>query len=68
MEKKKYSRDAQTDAGETTLYVAAEASSKEVVHILLPLYDFEAATVRSRLELDAFHVAAKQGHTDELAF
>jgi hypothetical protein len=59
---------AQTDAGETALYVAAEAGSEEVVRLLLPLYDFEAATVRSRLDLDAFHVAAKQGHTGELAF
>ncbi|AQK74646.1 ankyrin repeat-containing protein [Zea mays] len=54
---------AQTDAGETALYVAAEAGSEETVSLLLPLYDLEAATVRSRLDLDAFHVAAKQGHT-----
>jgi len=59
---------AQTDAGETALYVAAEAGSEEVVRLLLPLYDFEAATVRSRLDLDAFHIAAKQGHTGELPF
>ena len=59
---------AQTDAGETALYIAAEAGSEEVVRLLLPLYDFEAATVRSRLDLDAFHVAAKQGHTGELPF
>lgn len=59
---------AQTDAGETALYVAAEAGSDEVVRLLLPLYDFEDATVRSRLDLDAFHVAAKQGHTGELPF
>ncbi|KAG8061262.1 hypothetical protein GUJ93_ZPchr0003g17411 [Zizania palustris] len=52
-----------TDAGETALYVAAEAGSEEVVRLLIPLYDFEAATIRSRLDLDAFHVAAKQGHT-----
>lgn len=57
---------AQTDAGETALYVAAEAGSEELVRLLLPLYDLEAATVRSRLDLDAFHVAAKQGHTGEL--
>lgn len=56
---------AQTDAGETALYVAAEAGSEELVRLLLPLYDFEAAAVRSRLDLDAFHVAAKQGHTGE---
>ncbi|KAG2661360.1 ankyrin repeat-containing protein At2g01680-like isoform X1 [Panicum virgatum] len=54
---------AQTDAGETALYVAAEAGSEELVRILLPLYDLKDASVRSRLDLDAFHVAAKQGHT-----
>ena len=58
---------AQTDAGETALYVAAEAGSEELVRILLPLYDLEDASVRSRLDLDAFHVAAKQGHTGEIA-
>jgi hypothetical protein len=58
---------AQTDAGETALYVAAEAGSEEIVRLLIPLYDLEAATVRSRLDLDAFHVAAKQGHTGERA-
>jgi ankyrin repeat protein len=58
---------AQTDAGETALYVAVEAGSEEVVRLLLPLYDLEAATVRSRLGLNAFHVAAKQGHTGELS-
>ncbi|KAI4964442.1 hypothetical protein ZWY2020_005799 [Hordeum vulgare] len=54
---------AQTDARESALYVAAEAVALEVVRLLLPLYDLEAATLRSRLDLDAFHVAAKQGHT-----
>jgi len=58
---------AQTDAGETALYVAAEAGSEELVRILLPLYDLKDASVRSRLDLDAFHVAAKQGHTGEIA-
>ncbi|VAI49154.1 unnamed protein product [Triticum turgidum subsp. durum] len=55
---------AQTDAGESALYVAAEAGALEVVRLLLPLYDLEAAKLRSRLDLDAFHVAAKQGHTE----
>jgi ankyrin repeat protein len=58
---------AQTDAGETALYVAAEAGSEELVRLLLPLYDFEGATVRSRLDLHAFHAAAKQGHAGELS-
>lgn len=57
----------QIDVGETVLYIVAEASCKQVVS-LLPLYNLEAATVRSRLNLDAFHVVAKQGHNGELPF
>jgi hypothetical protein len=55
---------AQTDAGETALYVAAEAGKEELVRLLLPLYDFDGATARSRLDL---HAAAKQGHAGELS-
>ncbi|TVU44392.1 hypothetical protein EJB05_03831, partial [Eragrostis curvula] len=47
------------------LYVAAEAGGEELVRILLPLYDFEGATVCSRLDLDTLHVAAKQGRNGE---
>ncbi|CAO1939983.1 unnamed protein product [Urochloa humidicola] len=54
---------AQTDFGETALYVAAETGSEEVVRLLLPIYDLESASVRTRLDLDAFHAAAKQGRT-----
>uniref|UniRef100_A0A804NYF5 Coatomer subunit beta'-3 n=1 Tax=Zea mays TaxID=4577 RepID=A0A804NYF5_MAIZE len=56
------------DVGETALYVAAEASCEEAVSLLLLLYDLETATVCSRHNLDALHVAAKQGHTGELPF
>jgi hypothetical protein len=59
---------AQMDVGETALYVAAEASCEEAVSLLLLLYDLETATVCSRHNLDALHVAAKQGHTGELPF
>ncbi|XP_037432667.1 ankyrin repeat-containing protein At2g01680-like [Triticum dicoccoides] len=55
-------------AEESALYIAAEADALEVVHLLLSLYDLEAAKLRSRLDLDAFHVAAKQGHTSEPLF
>nr|CAD1826749.1 unnamed protein product [Ananas comosus var. bracteatus] len=54
---------AQTEAGETALYIAAEGDMAELVRFFLPIYDYAAATVRSRLDLDAFHVAAKQGHS-----
>ncbi|XP_037441041.1 uncharacterized protein LOC119309025 [Triticum dicoccoides] len=47
-------------AEESALYVPVDA---EAVRLLLPLYDLEAAKLYSRLNLDAFHVAAKQGHT-----
>lgn len=57
----------QMDVGETALYVAAKASYEEAVSLLL-LYDLEAATVYSRHNLDAFHVATKQGHIGELPF
>jgi hypothetical protein len=43
-----------------------EANNEEVVRLLLLLHDFEATTIRSRLDLDAFHVTGKQGHTSEL--
>lgn len=59
---------AQMDVGETALYVTAEASCEEAVSLLLLLYDLETATVCSRHNLDALHVAAKQGHTGELPF
>ncbi|URE07664.1 Ankyrin repeat-containing protein [Musa troglodytarum] len=53
---------AQTEAGETALYIAAENNSEELFRYLLRFYDFEAAAIRSRVDLDAFHVAAKLGH------
>nr|XP_010910061.1 LOW QUALITY PROTEIN: ankyrin repeat-containing protein At2g01680 [Elaeis guineensis] len=53
---------AQTDAGETALYIAVENNYEELFRYLLPLCDFETATLRSRVDLNAFHVAAKQGH------
>ncbi|PKU87984.1 Ankyrin repeat-containing protein [Dendrobium catenatum] len=53
---------SQTDAGETALYIAAEQNLEEVVRYLVRFCDFETAKVRSRLDMDAFQVAAKQGH------
>lgn len=53
---------AQTEAGETALYIASEHNMEGVVRYIVTLCDFEAAKVRSRLDMDAFHVAAKQGH------
>ncbi|KAJ3694863.1 hypothetical protein LUZ60_000240 [Juncus effusus] len=53
---------AQADGGETALYIAAEGNMEDLFRCLLPLYSLETAAVRSRLDLDAFHVAAKHGH------
>lgn len=58
---------AQAEGGETALYIAAEGNMEEVFCYLLPFYTLETATIRSRLDLDAFHVAAKYGHTGNFA-
>lgn len=59
---------SQTEAGETALYIAAESNSAELFRYLLRFYDFDAVVIRSRVDLDAFHVAAKQGHTGDPPF
>jgi hypothetical protein len=53
----------QAEGGETALYMAAEGNMEELFCYLLPLYTLETASIRSRLDLDAFHVAAKCGRT-----
>ncbi|WOL10924.1 ankyrin repeat-containing protein [Canna indica] len=45
---------AQTEAGESTLYIAAKNNFEQLLHYLLPLYDFETATIWSRVDLDSF--------------
>ncbi|KAG1334178.1 putative Ankyrin repeat-containing protein [Cocos nucifera] len=59
---------AQTEAGETALYIAAENNYEELFRYVLPLCDFETATLRSRVDLNAFHVAAKQGHAEKIPY
>lgn len=58
---------AQAEGGETALYIAAEGNMEELFCYLLPFYTLETARIRSRLDLDAFHVAAKYGHTGNIA-
>ncbi|KAM0952784.1 putative ankyrin repeat-containing domain, PGG domain, ankyrin repeat-containing domain superfamily [Dioscorea sansibarensis] len=53
---------AQTEAGETALYIAAENNYVELVSYLVGFCDVEMAKMRSRLDLDALQVAAKHGH------
>ncbi|KAJ6832882.1 ankyrin repeat-containing protein [Iris pallida] len=53
---------ARTEAGDTALYLAAESNSEEVFGVLVRLCDLGAAAARSGKDMDALHVAAKQGH------
>ncbi|PQM42952.1 ankyrin repeat-containing protein [Prunus yedoensis var. nudiflora] len=52
----------QNDAGETALYVAAVNNLGEVFSYLLQFCNIEIAKIRSKLDMNAFHVAAKHGH------
>ncbi|KAK9276132.1 hypothetical protein L1049_005663 [Liquidambar formosana] len=52
----------QNDAGETVLYVAAENNLQEMFSYLLKYCDLQTAMIRSKSDMDAFHVAAKNGH------
>ncbi|KAJ1437873.1 PGG domain [Sesbania bispinosa] len=54
----------QNDAGETALYIAAEHNLQEVFSFLLKLCDFEVVKIRSKSDMNAFHVAAKRGNLD----
>eukprot|EP00257_Ricinus_communis_P008434 XP_002525995.2 ankyrin repeat-containing protein At2g01680 [Ricinus communis] len=52
----------QTDAGETALYIAAENKFEDVFSYLVKFSDIEAVKIRSKSDMNAFHVAAKKGH------
>ncbi|XP_044493183.1 ankyrin repeat-containing protein At2g01680-like [Mangifera indica] len=52
----------QNDGGETVLYVAADHNFQEVFSYLLKFCDVDIVKIRSKSDLDAFHVAAKRGH------
>ncbi|XP_027361520.1 ankyrin repeat-containing protein At2g01680 [Abrus precatorius] len=54
----------QSDAGETMLYIAAEHGLNEVFSFLLSFCDFEVMKIRSKSDMNPFHVAAKRGHLD----
>ncbi|GLT57428.1 hypothetical protein SLA2020_304000 [Shorea laevis] len=55
---------AQSDAGETALYIAAEKNLKKVFSYLLGFCDIKTVKIRSKADLDTFHVAAKLGHLE----
>uniref|UniRef100_A0A5B7C390 PGG domain-containing protein n=1 Tax=Davidia involucrata TaxID=16924 RepID=A0A5B7C390_DAVIN len=52
----------QNDAGETALYIAAENNFQEIFSHLLKFCDRQIVMLRSKSDMDAFHVAAKLGH------
>jgi len=52
----------QNDHGETPLYIAAQNNLKEVFTFLIKLCDSEVVKIRSKSDMNAFHVAAKRGH------
>lgn len=55
--------ELQTDNGETALYVAAESNHEEVFSYLLKFCHLQTVLIKSKVSgLDAFHVAAKNGH------
>ncbi|OIW01957.1 hypothetical protein TanjilG_13821 [Lupinus angustifolius] len=54
----------QNDAGETMLYIAAEHGFQEVFSFLFRFCDFEVVKIRSKADMNSFHVAAKCGHLD----
>lgn len=55
--------ELRNDKGETCLYVAAESNQEEVFSYLLKYCDVDVVKIKSaKTSLDAFHVAAKNGH------
>ncbi|KAF3432116.1 hypothetical protein FNV43_RR26855 [Rhamnella rubrinervis] len=52
----------QNDAGETAVYVAAENNLEDVFGYLLKFCDIRTLKIRSKSDMDVFHVAAKRGH------
>ncbi|GAB2296946.1 hypothetical protein Dimus_031050 [Dionaea muscipula] len=52
----------QNEAGETAVYIAADNNLEEMFSFLVGFCDLDAVKIRSKSDLDAFHVAAKRGH------
>ncbi|GMJ03720.1 hypothetical protein like AT2G01680 [Hibiscus trionum] len=53
---------AQNESGATGLYIAAENNSQEIFSCLLKFSDVEIVKIRSKSDMNTFHVAAKLGH------
>lgn len=54
----------QNEAGETTLYAAADSGHAEILKELLNYADVDLASVKTNAGSDALHTAAKHGHAD----
>ncbi|RID60298.1 hypothetical protein BRARA_F03462 [Brassica rapa] len=54
----------QNDAGETAVYIAAAENLQDVFSYLIGFCSLEAVKIRSKSDMNAFHVAAKRGHLD----
>ncbi|KAM6562108.1 hypothetical protein CsatB_022106 [Cannabis sativa] len=52
----------QNDSGETALYVAADKNMEDLFGFLLRHCDVQTVKIRSKSDMNAFHVAAKRGH------
>nr|KJB78176.1 hypothetical protein B456_012G182300 [Gossypium raimondii] len=53
---------AQSESGATAFYIAAENNFIEVFDYLIKFCDVEIVKIRSKSDMNAFHVAAKLGH------
>ncbi|XP_021292876.1 ankyrin repeat-containing protein At2g01680 [Herrania umbratica] len=53
---------AQSESGGTGLYIAAESNFQEIFSYLLKFCDVEIVKIRSKSDMNTFHVAAKLGH------
>lgn len=52
----------QNDTGETALYISAANNFQDIFSCLLKFCDVEIVKIRSRTDMNTFHVAAKKGH------
>lgn len=57
----------QNDAGQIALYVAAENDLHHLFTYLLRFCDVQTVKIRSKADMNAFHVAAKKGHLGNLS-
>lgn len=52
----------QNDAGETAVYIAAAENLEEMFSYLIRFCNVETVKIRSKSDMNVFHVAAKRGH------